>query len=307
VVTAQRSTSFAALGTTALVAVDDPGALGEAEAVLRRELDRIDRACSRFRDDSELTAVNRAAGGEVAVSELLIEALEVALRAAAITDGDVDPTVGRAMGELGYDRDFSLVAGRSPGVRVRIAPVPGWRAVRVDRARGTVAVPRGVRLDLGATAKALAADRAARAVHEATGAGTLVSLGGDVALCGEAPGGGWPVRVTDDHRDVDGEGETIGLREGGLATSGTTVRRWGSGAGRRHHILDPRRGEPAEEVWRTVSVAAATCVDANIASTAAIIRGRRAPRWLAEAGLPARLVARDGEVLHVGDWPEPAR
>jgi thiamine biosynthesis lipoprotein ApbE len=307
VITARRSTSFTALGTTALVAVDDPAALGEAEAVLRRELDGIDRACSRFREDSELTAVNRAAGGEVAVSALLIEAVEVALRAAAITDGDVDPTVGRAMDELGYDRDFSLVAGARPGVRVRIAPVPGWRTVRLDRARGTVAVPPGVRIDLGATAKALAADRGAHAIHEATGAGTLVSLGGDIALCGEAPGGGWPVRVTDDHRDLDGEGETIGLSEGGLATSSTTVRRWESGAGPRHHILDPRRAEPAEEVWRTVSVAAATCVDANIAGTAAIIRGRSAPRWLADAGLPARLVSREGEVVHVGDWPEPAR
>ena len=306
-ITARRSTTFTALGTTALVAVDEPAALGAAEAVLRGELDRIDRACSRFREDSELTAVNRAAGGEVAVSALLIEALEVALRAAAITDGDVDPTVGRGMDELGYDRDFSLVAEARPGVRVRIAPVPGWRTVRLDRARGTVAVPRGVRIDLGATAKALAADRAARAIHEATGAGTLVSLGGDIALCGEAPGGGWPVHVTDDHRDLHGEGETIGLREGALATSSTTVRRWGSGAGRRHHILDPRRSEPAEEVWRTVSVAAATCVDANIAATAAIVRGRAAPRWLADAGLPARLVSRDGEIVRVGDWPEPAR
>jgi thiamine biosynthesis lipoprotein ApbE len=307
VVTAQRSTSFTALGTTALVAVDPPEALGEAEAVLRRELGRIDRACSRFREDSELSAVNRGAGGEVAVSPLLLEAVEVALRAAAITDGDVDLTVGRAIDELGYDRDFSLVPGARPGVRIRIAPVPGWRTVRVDRVRGTVAVPRGVRIDLGATAKALAADQGARAIHHATGAGTLVSLGGDIALCGEAPAGGWPVRVTDDHRDVAGEGETIGLREGGLATSSTTVRRWESGAGPRHHILDPRRAAPAEEVWRTVSVAAATCVDANIASTAAIVRGRRAPGWLADAGLPARLVSGGGEIVHVGDWPEAVR
>ena len=131
-IAAHRSASFTALGTTALVAVDEPGALGEAEAVLRGELDRIDRACSRFREDSELSGVNRAMGEEVEVSALLIEALEVALRAAAITDGDVDPTVGRAMGELGYDRDFSLVPGARPGVRVRLAPVPGWRTVQVD-------------------------------------------------------------------------------------------------------------------------------------------------------------------------------
>jgi thiamine biosynthesis lipoprotein len=307
VIPAPRSASFAALGTTALVAVDEPETLEEAEAILRRELDAIDRACSRFREDSELSGLNRALGHEVSVSPLLLEAIEVALRAAAITGGDVDPTVGRAMGELGYDRDFSLVPGGRPGVRVRLAPAPGWRRVRVDRARGTVAIPPGVQIDLGATAKALAADRAARAIHSATDAGTLISLGGDIALCGEASGDGWPIRVTDDHRRIDAEGETICLRGGGLATSSTTVRRWRSGAEPRHHILDPRRGAPATEVWRTVSVAAATCVDANIASTAAIVRGPRAPRWLADAGLPARLVSRQGVVVHVGDWPEPVR
>jgi len=307
VIASPRSASFGAIGTTAQVVVDDPRALEQAEAILRDELDAIDRACSRFRDDSELSLLNRAEGRETVVGPLLAEAIEVGLRAAAITGGDVDPTIGRAMGELGYDRDFSLVSGGRPGVRVRITPVPGWRTVRLDRARGTVTIPAGVSIDLGATAKALAADRAARAINEATGTGTLVSLGGDIALCGEPPEGGWPVRVTDDHRDLDGEGETISLRSGGLATSSTTVRRWGSEADARHHILDPRRGTPATEVWRTVSVAAGSCVDANIASTAAIVRVARAPEWLAGAGLPARLVALDGAVVHVGDWPVPAR
>ena len=125
------------------------------------------------------------------MSPLLVEALEVALRAAAITDGDVDPTVGRAMGELGYDRDFSLVAGGAPrGPACGLAPVPRMAHGRGWTARAAPSpIPRGVRIDLGATAKALAADRAARAVHEATGAGTLVSLGGDIALCGESPAG----------------------------------------------------------------------------------------------------------------------
>lgn len=298
---------FTALGTTALVAVDRPAYIDLAETVLRDELELIDRACSRFRDDSDLSALNRAAGHEVAVGMLLWEALRVALRAASITDGDVDPTVGRAMGEMGYDRDFSLVRGARPGVVVTITPIPGWRTVRLDRERGTVTLPPGVAIDLGATAKAFAADRAARAVHDATGAGTLVGLGGDISLCGPAPQGGWPVRVTDDHRHLDGDGETVSLREGGLATSSTTVRRWAAGGAARHHILDPRSGAPAPEVWRTATVAAANCVDANIASTAAIIRGHEAPAWLARAGLPARLVTPTGTVVQVGDWPDESR
>ena len=70
-----------------------------------------------------------------------------------------------------------------------------------------------------------------------------------------------------------------------------------------HHIIDPFTGEPVASPWRTVSVAAADCADANIAATAAIVRGERAPRWLAELGLPARLVAREGKVVTVGQWP----
>jgi FAD:protein FMN transferase len=302
-----RTASFPALGTTALVAVDPPARLAEAEEILRAELTAIDLACSRFRDDSELAALNAAGGRETPVSALLREAVATALRAAEITGGDVDPTVGRAMGAIGYDRDFRLICGPRPGVRVTIAPAPGWRTIRIDEARGTITVPEGVRLDLGATAKALAADRAARAVHEATGAAALVSLGGDIALQGEASPGGWPVRVTDDHRALDGEGETVSLRDGGLATSSTTVRRWGAPGDARHHIVDPRRGAPADEVWRTVSVAAGSCVDANIASTAAIVRGAGSPAWLASLGLPARLVAPDGAVTRVAGWPEPAR
>lgn len=307
--TAYRSTTFRALGTTATLAIDDPGAFAPAEEMLRHELAAIDRSCSRFRDDSELSGVNRAAGTAVHVSSLLIEALDVALRAATITGGDVDPTVGRAMGEAGYDRDFSLVSGPSPGVRVRLAPVPGWRSVQVDRAAGTVTVRKGVRIDLGATAKAFAADRAASAIHESTGAGVLIGLGGDLALAGDAPGDGWPVYVTEDHRrlDAEGAGETVCLRDGGLATSSTTVRRWGPDGDPRHHIIDPASGAPVVEVWRTVSVAAATCIDANIASTAAIVRGRDALGWLAGMGLPSRLVTRDGEVEYVGDWPRGLR
>jgi thiamine biosynthesis lipoprotein len=298
------SAELPALGTTALVAVTDPAAIGEATALLREGLSAVDRACSRFREDSELCALNRAGGREVACSALLLEAISAALRAARITGGDVDPTVGRAMTALGYDRDFSLVPGAA-AVRVRLEPASGWRAVRLDPGAGTVRLPEGLALDLGATAKALAADRLSWSIHAATGAGTLVGLGGDVAVAGDPPEGGWTVRVAEDHRHPEGAGETIALRSGGLATSTTTVRRWRAGGRARHHIVDPRTGAPAAGPWRTVSVAAGTCVDANAASTAAIVRGRRASGWLASSGLPARLVAGDGSVLRVGGWPEP--
>jgi thiamine biosynthesis lipoprotein len=235
-----------------------------------------------------------------------MEALEVALRAAELTDGDVDPTVGVSMKAIGYDGDFSMVArgSDSDSLDVRHRPATGWTRVEITDVPAIVTLSAGTSLDLGATAKALGADRAAAAAHAATGSGVLVSLGGDIAVAGEPPAGGWPVRVTDDHSAAAGApGQSITLRTGGLATSSSTVRHWRRGGVAMHHIVDPRTGAPAQSPYRTISVVAATCVDANTASTAAMVRGARAPAWLESTGLPARLVTHDGVVLHLNRWP----
>jgi thiamine biosynthesis lipoprotein len=283
----------------------DSRRLGPALAAVVEEVAAIDVACSRFRDDSELAAVNRGGGRPVHVGPLLLEAVETALRAARLTDGDVDPTVGDAIRVLGYDRDFGAVAPTGRPL-VRLAAVPGWHQISVDRRRQLVAMPPGVSLDLGATAKALAADRAASRAASAAGCGVLVSLGGDISTAGEPPGGGWSVRVADWHAaGPEAEGEIVEVSSGGVATSSTTVRRWSRGSEELHHVVDPATGRSAEVVWRTVSVAAATCVDANVAATAAIVRGNRSPAWLASLRLPARLVRPDGSVVRVGGWPAP--
>ncbi|HLK44020.1 MAG TPA: FAD:protein FMN transferase, partial [Thermoleophilia bacterium] len=211
---------FPALGTTAVVLVTEPTELARAEEAVRAELDAIDRACSRFRDDSELAKLNGAAGVPVQVSRLLVEAIDVALRAAHLTGGRVDPTIGHALRLLGYDRDFASVERLGPPISVTAVAAPGWQLIEVDHDRSTVRVPSGVAVDLGATAKAFAADRAAAraAAGSDDGAGVLVSLGGDVATAGAAPDGGWRVRVTDDHAaPLDAPGQTIRLRAGGLA------------------------------------------------------------------------------------------
>lgn len=293
---------FPALGTTAALLVADERELGVAREILELEIDAIDRSCSRFRPDSELTRVNTAGGDSTVVSDAFLEALGVALRAARLTDGLVDPTIGTAMRTLGYDRDFAALDRNGPPLRVTVQRVSGWTAIEVDAARSTVRVPAGVELDFGATAKALCVDRAACAIGRET-AGALVGIGGDLAVAG-ARSDGWRVMVTDDHAaPPDGEGQHIRIWSGGLATSGTTVRRWVRGDRALHHVVDPATGMPAVEHWRTVSVTAASCVDANIASTAALVMGARAPEWLVARGLPARLVAPDGTVTSVGGWP----
>lgn len=298
------------LGTNALLLVDPgpdtptEGALAFGRVAADAEIDIIDRTCSRFREDSELNRLNARAGHAVVLSPTLADALSVALRAAELTDGRVDPTIGGELRALGYDRDFSSVPPDGPALSINIAAEHRWRAIAFDRRRATVCVPAGVELDFGATAKALAADRAASAAATATGRGVLVSLGGDIAIAGPAPDGGWSVRIADDHAaDPDAPGVSVAIRSGGLATSSTTVRRWRRGGEERHHVIDPATGQPADGPWRTVSVAAATCVDANLASTAAIVMGATAPDWLAAQGLPARLVAHDGAVVVVGGWP----
>jgi thiamine biosynthesis lipoprotein len=296
---------FEALGSTAVVAVAGAAGLEAARTAVNEILDEFDRTCSRFRDDSELCRLNASPGEALPASPLLLEAVSASLWAAELTDGDVVPTVGEALVALGYDRDFAAVGAGAPATAaVKIAPVPAWRTVQVDREAGTIRIGRGVKLDLGATAKALAADRAAAAAHDASGSGVLVSLGGDLSISGAAPGEGWPIRVTDDHRsDMTAPGQSITLHQGGLATSSTTVRRWRTSAGEAHHLVDPATGQPVRSCWRTVSVTARTCLEANVAATAAIIRGASSVAWLEELGLPSRLVDVDGRVRHIVGWP----
>ena len=300
--------SWKALGTSVHVLATDAGALGRATTAVSEVLEDVDTAYSRFRQDSELSRLNASPGRVVRVSPLLATAIDAAQRAARLTDGAVDPTIGQAIRVAGYDDDFSRVAAQGGPVTLRTWRVPGWKAIGFDRRSRVVFLPDGVELDLGSTGKALAADLAARAALNAAGAGgVLVSLGGDIATAGTPPPGGWRIHVAEDSRArPDAEGEVICLTSGGVATSSTTVRRWTRGTAVLHHIIDPETSLPTTGPFRTVTVAAATCLDANIASTAAIVRGETAIDWLMRRNLPARLVENDGTIHYIGRWPDPS-
>lgn len=289
-----------ALGTFCSVLVTRPAALDAAQEILSGELAAIDQACSRFRPDSELSGLNRSGGERMAVSPVFARALDVALLAAEATDGDVDPTCGRSLVTLGYDRDYPELADDTSGLSEPPAAA-GWRCVDFDPVAMTVRMPAGVLLDLGATAKALAADQAAEAIWQRLGCGVLVNLGGDIAMAGQAPEGGWRIGVDDGVTGEDGP-NCVAVQSGGLATSCPSVRGWRRGDQELHHIIVPSTGQPAEIYWAAVSVAAATCVDANTASTASIVRGQ-ARQWLQSLNLPARLATPDGLVVTTGGWP----
>jgi thiamine biosynthesis lipoprotein len=307
---ATRSLSWRALGSTATVYAPQGRAFA-AYAAVAPLLERVDHLASRFRSDSELTRINRRAGEWTPISGGFLELLHAALRAAAETGGAVDPTLGADLAALGYDRDFSELpmVGRScpltaPPPTARRRAGPRWESIELDEARAAIRIPGSIRLDLGATAKAAAADQCAKAAHAATDQPVLVSLGGDIATAGPAPAGGWAVAISGDHRDDPAEAaQTITIAGGGLATSSLLVRRWRRQGQVLHHVLDPTHGGPVTPRWSMVSVVALTCLEANTASTASLVLGERAPDWLAARALPARLVAVDGSVRVVGGWP----
>ena len=296
-----------ALGTSARVVVWPPENLGVACAAVDDVLRALDQQASRFRADSELSWLHAAAGGLFMLSDGLAEAVGVALAAARWTGGRTDPTVYDALISLGYDRDFAAIGQQHGEPPAAPAPVPGWQRVRLDGP--LLSLPAGVRLDLGATAKGVGSDRAVRAVMAVTGqaGGVLVSLGGDIAVGGTPPRDGWPVTVAEEPDQAGSpRSQLVRLTGGAVATSSVTCRRWRRGGAVLHHIVDPRTGLPADGPWRTVSVAAATCADANAATTAAIVAGPQAQDWLTAAGVAARLVGHDGEVRCLGGWPAAA-
>ncbi|RFA20615.1 FAD:protein FMN transferase [Subtercola boreus] len=342
---------WAVWSTTARVVVTDPRSLDAASAILAGVLDEVERACSRFTGTSELALLQPRLAGGAEVSPLLATLVRVALEAARLTQGAVDPTLGNALARLGYDRTFeALPSGRSSGaadgdtdtdtdpdpvattspsasVVTLSTSIPGWRRVGMvspgsDRSTNILTVPADLALDLGATAKAYAADLAAARIVAALGGGALVALGGDIATAGTAPRidrpagpfpapatrvdspppTGWQISVQDLPGDPSCQ---VTLAAGqALATSSTQKRRWRQHGQTVHHILDPARGLPADPVWRTVTVAATDCVSANTLSTASVVRGRASIEWLARRGVPARLVSGAGRVLTLGGWPD---
>jgi thiamine biosynthesis lipoprotein len=288
---------FRLWSTTASVVVTDPRALDAVVEIVRTGLDEVERACSRFRSDSELAALTP---GTRRLSPLLADLVGTALDAAEVTGGLVDPTVGGAVQALGYDRSLELLPEDGAPIRV-VHDVPGWRRVRLYGDR--LELPRGVLLDLGATAKARAADLTARRAAETVGIGVLVELGGDIATAGPAPQGGWQVLVQDSPDDPACQ---VSLAGGSaLATSSTVRRTWRRGGVRLHHIVDPRTAAPAAPVWRSATVTAPTCVEANTASTAAVVLGHGAVEWLSVRGFTARLVDQRHRAVRVGAWPDP--
>ncbi|MEV5646966.1 FAD:protein FMN transferase [Nocardia sp. NPDC052254] len=307
------SATFAAIGTTVGVVCTEARALACAVEFVRGRLGELDRAVSRFRPDSELAVINsrsaqllRTAPGarlRVAVNGTLAACLDAAMRAERMTGGLVSPSLGAELIACGYDEDIEVVRARTgTPAAVRIG-VPPRRQVVFDADRGELVLRAGTALDLGACAKAWAADTISAELGAGSSGGFLVNLGGDIAAAGPPPPGGWAIGVRNWNDVVT---QVVHSTDHAFATSSTRLRTWVHGGVHRHHIIDPRTGQPARTRWAQVTCAGPDAVQANAASTAAIILDECAPAWLTARGVPARLTTADHHVTTTPRWPNTA-
>lgn len=280
---------FRAMGTNVhLVVVDG------TESVLDRahaRIDDLEQRWSRFQPESELCQLNRQAGGDrpVALSAITFELVVDAIGAWRDTEGLFDPTILPALVASGYDRSFDQGHGptREPPDRVSTCD-----DIVVDEATRSVWLPAGCALDLGGIGKGRAADLVTDEIGDDDAAGACVNLGGDLRVAGVAPDQepGWAVAV-EQPEDPDAVVVVVGLRDGALATSSTTRRRWhGDDGAVKHHLIDPRTGEPAASDVQSVSVIAGSAMTAEIHAKASLING--APT---DATLPMLFIRVNGE------------
>ncbi|MFF0498739.1 FAD:protein FMN transferase [Nocardia aobensis] len=310
---AAASETFPAIGTSVVVVCTDARELARAADLVRARLDDLDRAASRFRADSELAVINsrsaewaRAGRSEqvrIPVGSTLGSCLRAAMRTQRLTSGLVSASLGAALIACGYDDDLDAVRARGDVGPPALDPLSiPLRHMIFDEQRGEVALSPGTVLDLGASAKAWAADTIAAELAASGPGGYLVNLGGDIAVAGTGPPQGWSIGVRDWNNAVV---QVVTSTGQAFATSSTRLRTWVRGGIRRHHIIDPRTGRSARTRWAQVTCAGPDAVQANAASTAAIILDDQAPRWLTDRGVPACLMTVDHEVVTTPGWPAP--
>jgi thiamine biosynthesis lipoprotein len=328
-----RKIEFRAMSSHMMAAVesDDPAAAELLSQVPQRFVG-WEQTLSRFKDDSELSLLNRAGGQPIAVSETLWNVLQMALTAARSTGGLVNPAVLNALEAAGYDATFDEIkvrkdtgtddprefASSSTGDRQQpatgapqpttINPQPSttsWQSIKTYSRTRSVKLPHGVRLDFGGIGKGWAADEAVKLLAQYGPA--LVDAGGDIAVSGPADRSvDWPVGVDAPSASVQTGPtaladllELLAISSGGLATSGIDYRRWQQGGQWRHHIIDPRTGLPAQTGVLTVTMIAPTACAAEIAAKAVLLLGsEEGLAWLdSRPTLAGLLVLEDGSIL----------
>jgi thiamine biosynthesis lipoprotein len=277
-----------------------PATPPETAGRVQRLFDEWESVLSRFLSDSELSFLNRHGGNPMRVGDLLWSVLDAALEAAGSTDGIYDPTMLRQLETAGYDRTFDEVRSSQAAASRPASAGGAWRLIRRDRSRRLVTLPNGVGLDFGGIAKGMAVDAAIELLAADGLQPAAVEAGGDLRVLGvPLHANGWQVAIT-----LPTGHQTVTLRQGAIATSSRSYRRWLQGAEEQHHILDPRSGVPARSGLWSVTVTAARCVQADVAAKTAFILGLdRGGAFLSRNRLSGLFVSDTGEMEPAGDWP----
>lgn len=288
---------FRAMGSDcSVIAVDAPPGTAERGRLLVEHLEAL---WSRFRDDSEVSRLNRSGGRPVRVSPETAELVQRAADAWRLTGGSFDATVLGAVLDAGYDRSFEeLGSGGERPVLSRFRA--GASEVEIDGLLVTVAA--GVGFDPGGIGKGLAADMVVTALVREGAGGVCANLGGDVRVAGASPGGGaWTVAV--EHEWRDDPLALVGLGAGAVATSTTLKRRWEVGGEERHHLIDPATGVPSASDLNLAAVISAEAWAAEVLAKAVLLRGSEHPfDILGGTGAEGLAVTASGRVLATPGW-----
>jgi thiamine biosynthesis lipoprotein len=258
-----------AMGSEARIVAGDAPADAISWAVA--ELEWLEQCWSRFRPDSELSALNAQAGEWTEVSAPMLLALTCSADLHRATRGCFDPTILEALERAGYDRSFELVRETDAHDGPPGESAPGFDGLEVDFQRASVCLPRGTRIDLGGIGKGLAADLLARGLIDRGARSALVEIGGDMRARGEAPAEGpWRIPVEDPFNPSRVAFE-VEIDDGAVVASTTQIRTWKHGARTHHHLIDPTTGRSARtgvaavvatgrDAWWTEGVAKAIVV-----------------------------------------------
>ena len=275
---------FRAMGSGMMAALEIDG--DEAQAALSMVptwFEEWEQHLSRFRPDSELNALNRQSGDWAEVSPVMWEVLMAAQCVEQMSAGLVTPALQGALAAYGYDRSFEMIATLDASLNVKAIRPRELGRMQMESDIGThrVRLPEGMLLDFGGIAKGWAADQALRRLKPFGAA--LVDAGGDIATaCPSDVQAAWPVGITNPS-SPEGMIGLLALQGEAVATSGRDVHHWKQGSYERHHIIDPRSGEPAANNILAVTAIAPTAVEAEMVAKCALILGEVEGRFWIDA------------------------
>jgi FAD:protein FMN transferase len=288
--------AFRAMNTDIVMAAEGhTDAVQQGFAAAQRFIAASEARLTRFTDSSELAHLNASTGQPFQASPELFDVVRQARGFAADTCGLFDPAILNALEAAGYDRSMDDIRTNGAGpLRGVTAPASTWRDIHLDERTATILLPAGMRLDLGGIAKGWIAERAAHILADFTTA-CAVNAGGDMFASGVPRGElAWQVAL-EDPRNPERTLAILRLGPGALATSSTTRRRWQQDGQWQHHLIDPRRGAPAQTDWLSVTAIAAHATEAEVFAKALLIAGSKEAPALAAGFSDLAFIAVDGD------------